>query len=302
MADNAHTWTDEKLIKMEKRLSAIYSRAQKEIGQEWSEYVASVGREVKAYEDALNDAIKSGDKKSIAAAKRKLQRTKKNATIQNKRFKDLSEEVAKQLANVNKTALAYINGELPEIYSVNYNHLASAVDGVDGYAFSLLDPDTVRNLATTDTSLLPYKQIDPAKDIPWNMKKINSETLQGILQGESMDQIADRLKNVQQMNEVQAIRSARTIVTGAENKGRQDSYYRATEDGIIMGKEWIATRDSRTRHWHRELDGVVVDAASSWENDFGEIMFPGDPSADPANVYNCRCTMGAVVLGFKKVR
>ena len=166
----------------------------------------------------------------------------------------------------------------------------------------MVDADTVRNLAVTDTSLLPYKEIDPKKDIPWNMKKINAETLQGIVQGESMDKIAKRIMNVQEMNKTQAIRSARTIVTGAENKGRQDSYKRAEEDGIVMKREWIATNDSRTRHWHAELDGVEVDIDEPWVNDFGEIMFPGDPSADPANTYNCRCSMAAKVIGFKKVR
>ena len=32
----------------------------------------------------------------------------------------------------------------------------------------------------------------------------------------------------------------------------------------------------------------------------GEIMFPGAPEAHPANVYNCRCTTAAKVLGFEK--
>ena len=35
MADKAHVLTDEKLEEMEKRLSAIYSRAEKEIGERW---------------------------------------------------------------------------------------------------------------------------------------------------------------------------------------------------------------------------------------------------------------------------
>jgi hypothetical protein len=34
----------------------------------------------------------------------------------------------------------------------------------------------------------------------------------------------------------------------------------------------------------------------------GKIMFPGDPSADGANVYNCRCSMSSVVKGFKKAQ
>ena len=137
------------------------------------------------------------------------------------------------------------------------------------------------------------------------MKKINAETLQGILQGESMDKIAKRIMNVQEMNKTQAIRSARTIVTGAENKGRQDSYARAEADGIILQKEWLSSdQPGRTRDWHMPsaFTSLVVDQDKPFENSLGKIMFPGDPSADGANVWNCRCSMAAVVKGFNKVQ
>ena len=293
MADKAHRLTDEKLEEMEKRLSAIYSRAEKEITKTAKEYFSKFAKQDEAKRKLLEQGKITEDE---------YKKWRKGKVMYGKRFTEMKEQCAKQLLNVNQTALAYVNGELPEVYAVNYNALAGAVDGVGGYSFTLVDADTVRNLAVTDTSLLPYKKIDPEKDIPWNMKKINAETLQGILQGESMDKIANRMMNVQEMNKTQAIRSARTIVTGAENKGRQDSYKRAEEDGIVMKREWIATNDSRTRHWHAELDGVEVDIDEPWHNEFGEIMYPGDPSADPANTYNCRCSMRSIVKGFKKVR
>ena len=293
MADTSHRLTDEKLEEMEKRLSAIYSRAEKEIQQTADEYFSKFAKQDEAKRKLLEQGKITEDEYT---------KWRKGKVMYGKRFTEMKEQCAKQLLNVNKTAVAYINGELPEVYAINYNALESAVDGIGGYSFALVDADTVRNLAVTDTSLLPYKKIDPKKDIPWNMKKINAETLQGILQGESMDKIAKRMMNVQEMNKTQAIRSARTIVTGAENKGRQDSYARAEADGIVMKREWLATNDSRTRHWHAELDGVEVDVDEPWVNDFGKIMFPGDPSADPANTYNCRCSMRAKVIGFKKVR
>ena len=46
MADIAHRLTDEKLEEMEKRLSAIYSRAEKEIGERWKEYLAEAQSEI----------------------------------------------------------------------------------------------------------------------------------------------------------------------------------------------------------------------------------------------------------------
>ena len=297
MADKAHVLTDEKLEEMEKRLSAIYSRAEKEIGERWKEYLAESQKEVDELQKAYETAKESGNKEEIRKAGIKLSRAKKERTLMDKRFKDLTETTATQLANVNKTALAYVNGELPEVYSVNYNALKQSVDGVGGYSFALVDADTVKNLATTDKSLLPYKELDEKKDVRWNVKKMNAEVLQGILQGEPMDKIAGRLSKVTDMNETAAIRNARTMVTGAENKGRQDSYVRAEADGIILQKEWIATNDGRTRHSHAALDGATVDQDKRFDNG---LMYPGDPSGRPEEVYNCRCTVAAVVKGFGK--
>ena len=293
MADKAHRLTDEKLEQMEKRLSAIYSKAQTDIQRKANEYFDKF----KKVDEEKRKLVKQGKLTEDEYIK-----WRKGKVMHGKRFTEMKEQCAKQLLNVNQTATAYINGELPEVYAINYNALAGSVDGVGGYSFTLVDRDTVKNLATTDKSLLPFRELDPAKDIPWNMKKINAETLQGILQGESMDKIAKRIMNVQRMNKDAAIRSARTIVTGAENKGRMDSYHRAEQDGIILEKEWIATSDARTRDWHSELDGKTVAIDKPFSNSIGLIMFPGDPGAHPANVYNCRCTLVSNIKGFKKVR
>ena len=299
MADIAHTKTDQKLEEMEKRLSAIYSRAEKEIGERWKEYLAESQAEIDELQKAYELAKKGGDAKEIRKTGIALSRAKKDRTLMDSRFKALTETTAAQLANVNKTAIAYINGELPEVYSINYNALEPSVDGVGGYSFALVDADTVKNLATTDKSLLPFKKLDEKKDIRWNVKKMNAEVLQGILQGEPMDKIAGRLSKVTDMNETAAIRNARTMVTGAENKGRQDSYARATSDGIILQKEWIATNDSRTRHSHAALDGAIVDQDKKFDNG---LMFPGDPNGRPEETWNCRCTLVAKVNGFKKAQ
>lgn len=56
--------------------------------------------------------------------------------------------------------------------------------------------------------------------------------------------------------------------------------------------------DNRTRDWHAELDGQLKDIDEPFINSMGEIMYPGDLNADPANRYNCRCTLGSKILGF----
>ena len=259
MADKAHRLTDEKLEEMEERLSAIYSRAEKEIQQTADEYFSKFAKQDESKRKLVEQGKMTEDE---------YKKWRKGKVMYGKRFTEMKEQCAKQLLNVNQTALAYVNGELPEVYAINYNALASSVDGVGGYSFTLVDADTVRNLAVTDTSLLPYKDLDPAKDIPWNMKKINAETLQGILQGESMDKIAKRLRNVQEMNKTQAIRSARTLVTGAENKGRQDSYARAEAAVTISANSGYELPDAIT----------VSGASYTWDKSTGTVVLSNPTS------------------------
>lgn len=320
MADKTHILTDEKLEEMERHLSAIYSRARKEVGETWTQYMKESARELEELQEAYDLAKKSGDRDEIKRTGKELGRAKREVTIKNKHYKALTESLAREISHVNETAVAYINDQLPEVYALNYNALKESVDGVGGYVFELVDADTVKHLALTDKSLLPYKKLDLRKDIPWNMKIINSEVLQGILQGENMGDISNRVFGeimkasktegltdeemgaLLKRNRDASIRTARTIVTGAENKGRFDSYQRATDDGIILEKEWIATPGKRTRDWHAELDKETKPIDRPFSNSIGLIMFPGDPGAHPSNVYNCRCSMAARVLGFRKVR
>ena len=294
MADKAHILTDKKLEEMERRLSAIYSAAQKDIQKKADEYFD----EFKKADEKKRKLVKQGK-----LTDEEYKKWRQGKIMYGKRFTAVKEDIAKQLLNVNQTATAYINGELPEVYALNYNALADAVDGVGGYSFTLTDADTVRHLATTDKSLLPFRELDPAKDIPWNMKKINGQVLQGIIQGESIPKISKRIMNVQKMNKESAVRSARTIVTGAECKGRFDSYERAENDGIILDKEWVETNDGRTRHSHRHkpqgVGGEVVGIHETFSNG---LMYPGDPSGEASEIYQCRCTITAKVRGFKKVK
>ena len=302
MVDKAHLATDELLDKMERRLRAIYTRASREIGEAWEAYLREAGTEIADLQKQYQEAKKANDTELARQLGKSLQKAKRERTLTDKRYRELTRQTAEQLAHVNETATAYINNNLPEVYAMNYNATGEAFNGIGGYSFTLTDADTVRNLVESDRSFLPMRDLDFSRDIAWNIEKMNAEVLQGILQGEPIDKIADRLAQVIGMNLRSAISAARTMVTSAENKGRQDGFERAAAMGIILEREWIATSDGRTRDWHRELDGVTVGVDEPFENAIGKIMYPGDPSANGANVWNCRCTIAAKILGFKSVR
>lgn len=289
----AHRQTDERLEAVERRIEAIYREAERDIQKRADEYF-------KKFEKADAEKRKLVEQGKLTEGE--YAHWRRGKLLYGKRYKEMREDIARQILNTNEIAVAYINGELPDIYALNYNALERAVRGVEGYSFTLTDPDTVRELAKADKSLLPYKKLDARKDIPWNMRNINRQVLQGIIGGESVPDIAKRIMNVQKINKDASIRTARTIITGAENKGRIDSYKAAQGDGIILEKEWLATPGERTRDWHSDLNGKTRPVDKPFSNSVGLIMYPGDPGAHPKNVYNCRCTLVANVKGFKKVK
>lgn len=293
MADKAHEKTDEKLEEMERRIALIYLLASKEIQEAADDFFLAIAEQDKAKTNLLS-------KGKITEKQYKSWRRKR--LLLGKDFNRMKDRVAKRLFKVNQSAVDYINKNLPDIYTMNYNALADSLDGVEDYTFTLLDVEGVKKAVKRGERFLPYKKLDATKDIRWNTKKIASEVLQGVTNGESVEEIAGRIQNVQRSNKVNAIRTARTLVTGAENRGRLDSYEKAESDGAILQKEWISSNDERTRHAHypHSFDHIVVDIDEPFYNEIGAIMYPGDPDADPSNVYNCRCSLGAVVHGFKK--
>lgn len=167
----------------------------------------------------------------------------------------------------------------------------------DVISFTLLDARTVERLQREGDIKLPRKKVDIPKDERWNTKQMSSKLLQGILAGDAIPTIANSLMQVIGNNAAAAVRNARTMVTGAENVGRLDSYEDLAEKGVVQKKVWIATADDRTRESHLLLDGEEVDIDKPFSNG---LMYPADPSGDPAEVYNCRCSMRDHIVGFRR--
>lgn len=286
-------YTDEQLKKLERRIAREYSSAQKELKKKWKDYMDMVEKEIKPYQSAYDLALKSGTKQQITEAKAALENIKKDFTLSSPRYNEMIDNLTDRMAHVNETAISYINDKTPDLYIVNHNAIAPTAKSL-GINFNIINENTLKNVTMEQSLPLP-KKLNVAKDKRWNAKKMNSSLLQGILQGESMDKIARRILPIVDSNQAAAIRSARTMVTQAENKGRLDSYHELQEMGTIVKKRWIATADERTRESHLEMDGEEVDLDETFSNG---LQYPADPDGDPSEVYNCRCSMETVILGF----
>lgn len=84
-----------------------------------------------------------------------------------------------------------------------------------------------------------------------------------------------------------ATRIARTESTGAYNAANLTAL---ADEGVVF-KEWMATRDARTRPDHLAADGQVVGINQPFIVGGASLMYPGAPGGPAAEVVNCRCTM-----------
>lgn len=292
--------TDKKLADMEKELKKIYSEASGDLTKKWNDFMQKSAGDLADLKTAYDTAKKGGDPAEIKKALKQYQNAIKQQTLQNQYYKDMVDQITKNLANVNQKALSYVNGTMPQVYGLNYNASSNIAD-VMGVRFDLVDENTVKRMVKDGDIQLPNKKLSIPKDQRWNTKQLNSSVLQGILQGESMDDIAKRILPVVGNNQSAAIRNARTMVTGAQNRGHMDGLQELSDEGIVMRKVWMATPDDRTRDWHLEMDGQEQEITDSFVDGNGNLLdYPGDPNADPSTVYNCRCTMTTHVIGFRR--
>ena len=156
-------------------------------------------------------------------------------------------------------------------------------------SFDIYNEKAVRKLQEEDPDLLPDYAVNSEKDLAYNKQQVNSAIESAILNGKSVDKIAEDLQDrMENVNERSAIKMARTAVTSAQNNGTLDSFYEARDMGINIQKEWEATLDDRTRPSHRELDGERRDLDERFSNG---LMYPGDPDGNPDEIYWCRCTL-----------
>lgn len=291
--DPAHKETDKILAKMEKKLHSVYKQAYKEAKETADTFL----KQFREMDKKKREQVKNGD-----LDKDEYARWRRTQVFQSNNYRKMADTLAADMTNSNKIAASVINGYLPEVYAVNYNYGTYEIEKGSkiNTSFTLYDRQTVERLLRDEPDLLPMKaKVNVPKDEQWNKKHINSAVTQGILQGESIDKISQRLAaTVTDMSQTSAIRNARTMTTSAQNGGRIDSYKRAESMGIKLMQVWMSTLDNRTRHEHILLDGQKRKVGEPFEVDGEKIYFPGDPSAEPYLVYNCRCTLIGEVKGI----
>lgn len=294
MPDHIDRYTAAQETAYAKKVKRIYSQAAKEAREKLKDFTEkSEAKSKQLLADVAAGRITEAQYKSWL----------RGQVFQGKQWEQKLADLTAIYTNADEKARQILSGTRRDVFTEAANFTAYQIEQDLGgsVAFNLYDDRTVRKLTRENPQMLPEWKIDEPKDYKWNYRRVNNAVTHGIIQGESVYDIGRRLtselatSNASKMNLF-----ARTAVTGAQNAGRIERLHETQEMGIQVKKKWLAAKDHRVRDTHAYLDGQERDIDKPFEVDGMTIDYPGDPTAPPELVYNCRCALTYVYPKYQR--
>lgn len=123
-----------------------------------------------------------------------------------------------------------------------------------------------------------------------------SELTDGVNAGETVDQLRARLRTVfaregAQLGEVREERIARTESARAWNSATLAAAQALAGPDRPLVKQWITRRDTAVRDTHAKVNGQLRLLDEPFTVAGVSMSAPGDPTAPPELVVNCRCVL-----------
>ena len=276
--DKGHEYADRILAEITEGMQPIFDEVNKKSIEKIRKYLKKFEQEIRDHRQMVED----GD-----MTEREFEQWMINRTTTGSQWKSVRDGIADDYHQATAKALATAGAGLLLIYRYNKNYAGESIEKqVKKYLNKSISIPR-RRKPRRPKNILP-KSPDARKNRPWHRKKIESVIRKGMKKGHSVDKIARNLHEVTNMDRVSAYRATRTGVTCAENEARIDAMFEAEELGIRYDKIWRATFDARTRTSHRVINGERIPCNEYFSNGLFE---PADPYGEPAEVYNCRCTL-----------
>lgn len=268
--------SDERTRILMKRLDNVYADA----------YKTAVANNEKALIKFAS--FKDSDFPDLTSAQIKLKREAYIREIN--RTKAVYKNIASEISQAGQTASQIIQVEMTNIYGLNYDFAVFDIQKQTGLnlGFSQYDRNQIAVLVKEGQS--PFTKIayrNLGKDTVI-VRRLQDQFIQGIMNGESQQQLTRRIKGVTGQSTSQAKRVAQTERNRIQSQGRNQAIHEASEMGIKVDREWSA-RMVNTRDSHANLNGKTAKEGKPFESILGDIMYPGDPNAIAENVINCFC-------------
>ena len=201
--------------------------------------------------------------------KRTLENLFKNA----KAPKDVDDEIfSEDSKNISKFTDPIYEDALVVGFSTVLDDIGSSI------IFNVSDPEALAFLTMKNLQIKGI--IQTIKD------QIKVELMEAYEKGETIDEIADRIRSVFNISKSRAKTIARTEIIGTANAGRN----LAIDRSGFREKQWFTAMDERVRIVHRAMHGKVIKVGGIWVlPDGASLRYPGDFNGPASAVINCRC-------------
>lgn len=196
-----------------------------------------------------------------------------------KAFPGLTEKKLELGISWAQEALDLIKESTPYIYASMMEGVAFGKDMIDGPGVNM-DLLKSRVMAQTQSRVRRMNLVTNTIS-----KELTKQMDAGLVAGETVNQIADRIRHTFNVAGNRSMTIARTETSGAVNDGSL-LYY--TEVGVKQ-VEWITAHDEYVRKSHHDCESAgPVDIGKTFPNG---LRYPGDAMGSPAETCNCRCTL-----------
>jgi SPP1 gp7 family putative phage head morphogenesis protein len=221
--------------------------------------------------------------------------------IEQRRLRNLEMLIVQLIQQLYQNAQKTLYDSLVEVYRHAYHMTGWAIEmelGGAQLAWGVINPDVIRRAV-----LAPIDRLTLNDRLERNRRKVVAEIkhqlTQGLILGNSYEEMAQRMKKMLEGDARKARVIARTEGHRIRNTGKMDSAKRASELGLEMVKVWDATLDLRTRPAHRKLDGKKVGVDENFISPSGGIGPAPGMMKNPSDDINCRCTFRLEFPGFE---
>lgn len=283
MADNFNTALAKALLKHDIDLLRFDAALRKEIFSTLNGMQGDIIRKINAAGTAKGA--------SVAAVNKKLnQLTGSVAPTVSKAYKQITDTANSQLTKVAGVQQEIMLNELKHAVTVDLG-------------FKKISPDILKLLP--GRAMIEGAPFDKwfSKQIPAFQDAFLAEMREGLLAGETIDQLSRRVRGtaaagfkdgIMHASRRQAQTLVRSSVLATANKARESVYQRNKD--VIKGMQWLSTLDGRT------TDICIALDQQAWDMDGKKL--PGTTSAwqgPPPAHFNCRSTLVPVMKSFSEL-
>lgn len=210
----------------------------------------------------------------------------------------LEKQVADKLNQLNRATKSGMFSMLKDTAQTNYLYTGFLLETElqKKMQYAILNDTALKSLLSN-----PLTGESLEDNLKWKnaelVRNVKNSLSQGLIRGESIQDIAGRMDARLAGDMKERIKVARTENTRVMAQSRQKSMEHGAKYVPIV-KEWVATLDGVTRDRHGALDGQVVEVDEEFEIDGYSALGPGQFGAPEMDI-NCRCRVVTKIKGFE---